>query len=167
MTAWSVFLPPAAAIDLMRERQGELDQLFAQLPLPSRAQASGTWKGSLMALRGLGWLPRPLGQQVYRLLALPINPWQGKRLDRDSGDNCWLHPEGLAFGHFRITQGPSPVDGQPALLLDYDVTENPALLRRIRGEARLFNEEVLLARMNWQTRNGQICLLYFTLSRVE
>lgn len=167
MNAWSAFLPPAAALDLMRERQDELDQLFAHLPPPSREQSGGTWKGSLMAVRGLGWLPRPLGQQVYRLLALPINPWQGKRLDGTSGDNRWLHPDGLAFGHFRMAHGCSPVDGQPALLLDYDVAQNPTILRRIRGEARLFAKDLLLARMNWQTRTGQICLLYFTLSRVE
>ncbi len=167
MTTWNAFLTPTAALDLMHERQDELEQLFAQLPEPTHAQANGTWKGSLMSIRGLGWLPRQISKQLYRLLSLPINPWQGKHLADDQGDNCWLHPKGLAFGHFNISSGESPVDGLPAMLLNYDVKENPALLRSIRGEARLLSEGLLLARMNWQARNGQICLLFFTLSRVE
>lgn len=166
MTALSAHYRPAFT-DLLRERQKELDQLFAQLPVATPEQARGSWKGTLMALRGFDWLPRGLAARLYQALALPINPWQGKSLEGGSGDNRWLSPHGIAFGHFRIEQALSQVDGHPVLLLDYNVPENPSLLRSIRGEARLLGEQQLLARMNWQGRQGQHRILYFTLTPAE
>lgn len=166
MTASPALYSPAFA-HLLRERQTELDQLFAQLPVATPEQARGSWKGTLMAVRGLDWLPRGLAARLYRALALPINPWQGKSLEGRSGDNRWLSPHGIAFGHFRIEQALCQVDGHPVLLLDYNVPENPVLLRSIRGEARLLGEQQLLARMNWQGRQGQHRILYFTLTLAE
>lgn len=157
-TATPLALPP-----LLRERQAELDELFALLPAPSPAEATGTWKGRLLALRGLDWLPRPLAAGLYRALALPLNPWQGKHLGEARGSNRWLRPDGIDFGHFRIRTGVSAVDGLPVLHLDYDLPENPALLRGIRGEARRLDDQRLLARMNWKGRGGLHRVLYFTL----
>lgn len=164
MTTWS---PTAAARPLLQQRQHELDELFRLLPSPTTAEAHGTWKGRLMALRGLDRLPRPLAALLYGALALPLNPWQGKYLDPAGGSNRWLHPQGLDFGHFRVSVAPSPVDGLPVLWLDYDLPENPAPLRHIRGEARRLDGQRLLARMNWQGRNGLARVLYFTLEAVE
>lgn len=166
MSAWPN-LYSAASPELLCERQAELDQLFTQLPAATPEQARGVWKGTLMAVLGLGWLPRALASRLYQVLALPINPWQGKSLQGATGDNRWLSPHGIAFGHFRITHTTSLIDGQPVLLLDYNVPENPALLRAIRGEARLLGERQLLARMNWQGRQGQHRILYFMLTPAE
>jgi hypothetical protein len=158
---------PAVPADLLRQRQSELDALFALLPAPTPARAEGVWHGTLMALRGLDRLPRPLVQGLYRLLAAPLNPWRGKSLGGDTGANRWFSVDGAAFGRFRIRPAQSAVDGLPVLLLDYDVPENPALLRAIRGEARRLNEITLLARMNWQGRSGVQRVLYFTLTPAE
>lgn len=164
MTTWSA---PLDAPSLLRERQAELDELFTLLPAPTATEARGTWKGRLLALSGLDWLPRPLAAGLYRALALPLNPWQGKHLGGERGSNRWLRPGGLDFGHFQISAGNSPVDGLPVLLLDYDLPENPALLRGIRGEARRLDGQRLLARMNWQGRDRLLRVLYFTLEPVE
>lgn len=166
MTAYRPLSRPALA-DLLRQRQPELDQLFALLPAPTPAQADGHWHGALLAVRGLGWLPRPLAGGLYRLLALPLNPWRGKSFGDDGGANRWFTAHGAAFGRFRMQAATSAVDGQPVLLLDYDVPENPGLLRRIRGEARVLGDGLLLARMNWQGDAGLHRVLYFTLTPAD
>lgn len=155
------------AADLLRQRQPELDDLFALLPPVTPAEADGHWQGTLMALRGLDRLPRPLARGLYRLLALPLNPWRGKSFAQAEGANRWLGLPGLAWGRFRIEATDSAVDGRPTLLLDYDVPDNPALLRGIRGEARRLGDGVLLARMNWQGRHGLQRVLYFTLAKAD
>lgn len=164
MMTWS---PTAAARPLLLQRQHELDELFSLLPAPAPEAVRGAWKGRLMALRGLDRLPRPLGALLYGALALPLNPWQGKYLDPAGGSNRWLHPRGLDFGRFRVSAATSPVDGLPVLWLDYDLPGNPAPLRHIRGEARQLDAGRLLARMNWQGRNGLTRVLYFTLETVD
>lgn len=158
MTAHSLALPA-----LLHERQSELDELFALLPAPAPADARGTWRGRLFALHGMDWLPRPLAAGLYRALALPLNPWRGKEFGDLRGSNSWFRPGGPGFGHFRIKVTDSAVDGLPVLLLDYDLPENPAPLRAIRGEARRLDAQRLLARMNWQGNAGLHRVLYFTL----
>lgn len=162
----STALTPAgiAPADLRRQRQAELDALFSLLPAP--AATAGTWRGTLMAITGLGWLPRPLASGLYRLLALPLlNPWRGKGFAGGAGANRWLGLPGVAFGHYRVTHATSPVDGGPVLWLDYDLAGNPAPLRGIRGEARELGDGLLLCRMNWQGAQGLHRVLYFTLAR--
>ncbi|MDI1302452.1 MAG: hypothetical protein PSX71_11135 [bacterium] len=160
-------LASPAPTDLLRQRQAELDALFSLLAPPSPAQAKGYWHGTLMAVHGLDWLPRALAGSLYRLLSTPLNPWRGKSFDSTSGANRWLLVHGAAFGCFTMHTTNSPVDGQPVLLLDYNVAGNPGLLRNIRGEARQLGNGQLLARMNWQGSAGLQRVLYFTLTRVD
>ncbi|MDD3764268.1 MAG: hypothetical protein PHP86_13350 [Nevskiales bacterium] len=153
--------PPA---DLLGQRQAELDELFATLAPVSAAQADGYWRGTLMAILGFGWLPRPLARLWYRLLRTPLNPWRGKSFAQGGGANRWFGVRGPAFGRFKLRETHSPIDGQPVLWLDYDIPENPRFLRPIRGEARMLGNGLVLARMNWQTRRGLHRVLYFTLT---
>jgi hypothetical protein len=160
-------VPPRRPAELLRQRQSELDALFELLPAPTADQADGAWRGTLMAITGLNWLPRGIAAVLYQLLALPINPWRGKSFDHGSGANRWFGMPGAAFASYRVSVDPSPVDGKPAVELDYDLPENLALLRPIRGEARLLGENLLLCRMNWQGKAGLYRVLYFTLARAQ
>lgn len=150
----------SAPLNLSDWRDQELAKLFATLPAGSAP--SGHLRGKLFALRGLGFLPRPLARAVYSLLSTPINPWRGKSFSDNQGSNHLLWLKGPALGHYRISQQ-NGADGQPSLWLDYNIERNPALLRRIRGEARQLRHDQWLCRMLWQTNNGQITLLWFTL----
>lgn len=141
-------------------RDRELQELFATLaPAPD---ISGVWSGRLFAVRGLGWLPRPLTRGIYALLATPLNPWRGKSFANGTGSNQWFRLNGPAFGHYLIERQTGP-DGNPSLWLNYDVANNPGLLRSVRGEARLLQENVLLCRMLWQSKQGLTTLLWFSL----
>lgn len=163
MTTALALLPPET--DLARLRQSELAELLAGLPAATPDALSGhTWRGRALAPLGLEKAPRPLLGSLCGLLATPINPWRGKRFDGVTGVNAWL---GGAFtlGAYRLEERPSPVDGRPVLWLDYDLPANPALLRAIRGEARVLADGVFLCRMNWRTATGFATVLYFTLRR--
>lgn len=155
------------ALDLLHQRQSELDELFTLLPAVSAKNVQGHYAGRLFAILGLGSLPRFLAAGLYRLMGAPIlNPWRGKSFHKGAGANHWFGVKGLAFGRYTVSDGVSEVDGLPTLLLNYDVPENLSLLRRIRGEARQLSNGVVLARMNWKTRSGVYRVLYFTLSKV-
>ncbi|TJY63112.1 hypothetical protein E4T66_05215 [Sinimarinibacterium sp. CAU 1509] len=154
---------PGVPTVLYTQRQHELDTLFSSLPTPARS-LEGCWRGRLMAIRGFGWLPRVFARMLYALLGTPLNPWSGKSFANGTGANRWFGVRGAAFGRFRVVeQAMSPVDQQPVVWLDYDVPENPRLLRHIRGEARQLGNGLILARMNWKTQRGLYRVLYFTL----
>lgn len=155
--------PRLARRALLDHDQPELAELMATLAPPA-GEPAGAWHGTLMAISGLQHLPRPLRGLLSRLLDTPVNPWRGKTFAERSGSNLWLPGFGARFAHYRIERRDSPVDGQPVIWLDYDVAENPRWLRGIRGEARQLHDGVLLCRMNWQTRDGLVPLLYFTLT---
>ena len=154
-------------IELLRYRQSELAALFVKLPAPDRLAIDGVWRGRLMAFSGLGWLPRWLCGALYRLLALPINPWRGKGFNKGEGLNRWFGFPGIGFGAYKLSAITSPVDGQPALLLDYARQDNPALFRHIRGEGRLLGDGSLLGRVFWQGKSQLYLIAYFTLTRAS
>lgn len=165
MSTFPYAQPGAAVATLLDQRQAELAELFALLPAPEATAITGRWRGTLMAVSGLGWLPRPLARLLYGFLALPINPWRGKSFGEREGVNRWLALRGPGFLRYAIDAGPSPHDGGPALLLDYGVSANPAPARRILGEVRRLDEGTLLARMSWNGKSGPVTLLYFALRR--
>lgn len=160
-------LPPARPEELLRYTQAELDALFELLPAPAAAAAEGTWRGELMAITGLGWLPRAMASAVYRVLATPVNPWRAKSFSQGRGANRWFTVHGAEFARYSSGIRKSPVDGHDSFWLDYDIPENLALLRGIRGEARVLGDNLLLCRMNWQGKAALHRVLYFTLTRAD
>lgn len=142
-------------------RQGELEELFSSLPsqpLPEQALS-----GRLFAVSGLGWLPRPGKRGLYNLLASPLNPWKGKRFSGPHGANLWFGLDGAAFGRYRVEERLSD-DGNPCVQFNYNVEENPKVLRAIRGEARHLQPGLWLCRMLWSHGQQKSVLLWFTLS---
>ena len=153
----------ARSISLHAWRDAELDQLFATLD--AGEAPTGTLRGRLFALVGTNWIPRTLNSLLFRLLALPINPWRGKHFDGMQGSNRWLALSGPSFGHYdcRIKTR----DGQALHWLDYNTARNPAWLRGVRGEARQLQLGLWLCRMRWQSDAGLKTLLWFTLEETS
>jgi hypothetical protein len=149
-------LPPNSFLDT--HRQDELDALFASLP--AATGLDGVYRGRLMGIRGLSWLPGVAKWAIYGVLGTWLNPWRGKQFTQARGANLWgIGPWALPWGEYRIIVG----NDQAPLKLDYEVPANPRLLRPILGEVRQFSDGVLLARMRYRTRKGITTLLYFTL----
>lgn len=151
---------------LLDHSQAELDNLFETLPALKEGELNGVYRGRLFAIIGLGFLPRFLRRGLYKVLQTFINPWKGKRFDLESGANIWFFKKGfLPYGYYNINLQDSDVDQKPVTHLSYDVEQNLALLRDVRGETRKLSEGVYLARMNYQTRKNLVRVLYFTLDR--
>ena len=153
----------ARSISLHAWRDAELDQLFATLD--AGEAPTGTLRGRLFALVGTNWLPRTFNSLLFRLLALPINPWRGKHFDGAQGSNRWLALSGPSFGHYDCSI--KTRDGHALHWLDYNVARNPAWLRGVRGEARQLQDGLWLCRMRWQSDAGLATLLWFTLEATD
>lgn len=150
--------------ELLRQQHSELEVLFEMLPAPALDDLNGIWRGMIVGIKGLGWLPRSAAAGLYRVLASPMGGWRAKSFDHGTGANHWgLRLPGKQFGRYRVTIAASPVDGKPAALFDYDVSENPKALRPTIGEARVLDDGLLLCRMSRRTKTGRVPLLYFTL----
>lgn len=151
------------AQSFFHHKQTELDELFDTLCCPEDAQLQGVTHGTLFAIKGFNALPRTAHAIVYRLLCTWINPWKGKKFDALQGANILFSKNGsTAFGYYHVAQMKDD-KGRPFISLNYDHERNIALLKCIRGEARLLREGTWLARMRLKSRKGLSTLLYFTL----
>lgn len=68
-------------------------------------------------------------------------PWEGKSFQsRGKDEGSGINRVRLGGRHrlfpFRTHFGPSVIDGQPALVLDYDDPDNPGVIRAIHDEVR-------------------------------
>lgn len=141
----------------------ELDALFAELDVASRGELQGRKRGRVLAVSGLDWIPGVARSALFGFLnELPI--WQGKSFEGEFGANAWLLPgHQLQFARFLVREAPA-VDGRGMVLrLDYDVTANPAPLRKILGELRHLAPGLFLARMQFMWGDRVVKVLYFTL----
>lgn len=145
---------------LSRLHQRELDQLFNTLPPVRLGSLNGTFRGRLLGISGINALPRFLRGLVYLVLQTPLNPWRGKTFAEGAGSNVWLNLKGqLRFAHYKVES-----DGETGIdFLNYDIESNWKPLRGIRGEARQLNDQLVLARMNYQLGDKTVRVLYFTL----
>ena len=143
---------------LLPMSQRELDDLFEQLEPVSSDQIDGIFTGKLLGITGIEVLPRVLRVLLYSILHSFLNPWRGKYFSQGQGANLWFTTSTrFAYAHYVIDQATAEPE------LNYDIDKNIRPLRGIRGQARRFSQDILLARMNYQTRSGCYRILYFTL----
>jgi hypothetical protein len=126
--------------DLARMSVVDLVDLYRAGTVPDSLRAlDDATHGRILALRGLDWRG-PL-DVFARAAASRFFPWAGKRfhhLDRNQGtgiNRMRLAGERLWYP-FRTRIEPSAIDDAPCIALDYDLPENPALIRALRDELR-------------------------------
>lgn len=98
-------------------------------------------------------------------------PWRGKTFrphdeSRGEGKNRVLSDRIHLF-RFETTIGPSRAGDFDALQLDYDLPENPPLIRRIEDEMRELEPGLWLGQAYLRTRTRDALWLYFGLARAE
>ena len=168
MSVQSASIYQLNAHSLLDHSQAELNDLFYNLAWPASGELNGRYKGTLLAIIGLNWLPRILRAWLYRLLRTFINPWTGKRFDKTEGANIWFTRSGkICFGYYNIEDSHQGEDGLPLTQLSYDVDKNIGILRPVRGEVRKLHDDLFLARMHYKKRNRTVRVLYFTLERID
>ncbi len=106
-----------------------------------------------MAAVALDPLPAPLRRAALDLVA-GLSPWRGKHFGAGRGSNRW-GPLDLRRVHFRAALA----ERAGALVMDYDVDENPSIFKGMRGDLRCLGPGLYLGRMSW----AGAAVLFFTL----
>lgn len=127
---------------LARKSLDELDALYRAAVVPRSMRAvDGNLIGRMLAVRGV---PPGFAAPLRRWAASPGFVWDGKTftsLDDTRGRGINRINVPLLVGRqsmfpFETSFGASQIDDEPALLLDYDLPENPPWVRPIRDEVR-------------------------------
>ncbi len=144
-----------------------LGELFANGSVPSSlAELDGHPRGRMLAVRRLdrGLLFRALSA----FSAAERFPWGGKSfraLGASEGTGC--NRVRLGGRHqlfpFETRIGASAMDGALAVILDYDLSDNPGFIRAIHDEVRLVDDGLFLGPAMWKTIKGPVLVLWFAL----
>lgn len=154
---------PADLQDLRMVGFQALAAAFDAGEAPSSGELDGLYEGRVLAVAGTDVFPTPLRRLLDLIYGAPapLMPWIGKRFDSAAGErggvNVWLTHAGPHFASYRVER-----DGGTCAL-DYDVEENPSVLRGIRGEVVRLVPGLYLGRMGLRIRDRAPTLLYFAL----
>jgi hypothetical protein len=143
--------------DLAARSCAELEALYRGGRCPTTiGEIAGRPRGRMLAVRGLD---RGGAFRLLRRLAAATRfPWGGKsfegRGERGQGINR-VHLGGRhSLFPFLLERGTSRIDGAPCVVLDYDLPDNPGLIRRIHDEVREIEPGLLLGPAMWKSGDG-------------
>lgn len=171
-----VAVTPATTLtldDLARRTSDELGALYRSGTAPSSmALLDGALEGRMLAVRRLdrGWV----GRAVQRFAASDRFVWEGKSFQSTgehvgAGINRIQLPGLLGRQQlfpFVTTFDASVLDGEPTVVLDYDLPDNPPYIRKVRDELRQVSPGVFLGPALWKARKGPALALWFALRDV-
>jgi len=157
---------------LSRMGVAALGELYARAARPEDVDAlEGNPRGRMLAVRTID--RGVAGGAIRSLAGASFFPWGGKTFSgrgaRGTGVNR-LHLFGrhqLFPFHTRIAE--SAIDGAPCIALDYDLPDNPGVIRKIHDEVREVAPGLFLGPAMWKTAKGRPTLvLWFALdTRVQ
>lgn len=141
----------------------ELNELYASGDRPDPDQLDGDFSGGVPAVSSENWLGT-LSTPTYLLSKFGLLPWSGKSFssEKRQGDNRLLFNQ-VSTAPFEFVQGTSKHDGDECLVLDYDIDQNPFLLKYIHDEVRRIEDHLVLGQMYFKPTSSLI--LYFALER--
>ena len=152
--------------DLAAMSSSDLDHMYRRAPCPlSIDDVSGLPRGRMLAVRGLD---SGIGGALIRKFAESAGfPWGGKTFSGVGKSGEGVNRVHLAGRHaifpFKLSIGPSVVDGGSAVILDYDLPDNPWLIRQIHDEVREVAPGLLLGPAMWKTKAAPAHVLWFAL----
>ncbi len=162
---------PELTLDTLAQRSyATLGTLYREAKNPRSMRAvDGAPKGRMLAVRLIE--RAPVAPLVRAFAASRSFVWDGKtfaaRSDEEgTGINRVRVPGALGRQNlfpFRTHFGASAVDGAPALILDYDLKENPGWVRKIHDEIREVSPGLFFGPAMWKAASGPIALLWFAL----
>jgi hypothetical protein len=149
----------------------ELESIYRGGNVPSHFRVlDGHPRGRMLAVRKIE--SSPVGRSLRRFAAARAFPWGGKSfsaLTANTGNG--INRVHLFGRHqlfpFHTLLGASRIDGEPALILDYDLSDNPGLIRKIHDEIREVAPGLFLGPAMWKTDAGEALVLWFALDTNE
>ncbi len=162
---------PVLTLDALAQRSYErLEALYKRSKNAESIRAvDGTPKGRMLAVRFVD--ETLLGPFVRAFAGSPQFIWDGKTFtsssdQEGSGINRVQIPGALGKQNlfpFKTHFGPSAIDGAPALILDYDLPENPPWIRKIHDEVREMSPGLFFGPAMWKGAKGRATVLWFAL----
>jgi len=156
--------------ELARFNFNSLEVLYRHSsPTESLKDLDGPLMGRMLAVRGNlggGWSMRALA----RLSGSRLFPWRGKTMLAEvprfgNGINRVLLGRRFDLFAFRTRIGASELDGKPAIILDYDLPENPAFIRLIHDEVRQLGPNLFFGPAMVRCFGKPRLVLFFALDR--
>ncbi len=151
---------------LARMSFNELDALYRGGSCPdSIDEISGLPQGRMLAVRGLD--SGVAGGILRRIAGSSGFPWGGKTFEGQGRGGHGINRVHLGGRHalfpFLLRREASVIDGQPCVMLDYDLTDNPWAIRKILDEVREVAPGLLLGPALLKTATKPVLVLWFAL----
>jgi hypothetical protein len=149
----------------------ELGALYAAAARPTQVDTlAGNPRGRMLAVRTLDE-GAPAGA-IRSLASAAFFPWGGKSFAGAGASGTGVNRVHLLGRHalfpFHTRLAPSVVDGAPCVMLDYDLPDNPLLIRKIHDEVREVTPGLWLGPAMWKGDGAPALVLWFALdTRVQ
>ncbi len=158
-------------LDALAERSYDsLEAMYRRAACPGSLRAAdGALRGRMLAVRGID--VSPVASLVRAFAGSRSFVWEGKTFEvrteqEGKGINRIAIPGVLGRQNlfpFATRLGPSALDEGRALILDYDLPENPPWIRRIHDEVREVEPGLFLGPAMWKAASGPTTVLWFAL----
>jgi hypothetical protein len=149
-----------------------LGELYAQGATPGDVKAlEGNPRGRMLAVRTLD--SGVAAGAIRSLAGAAFFPWGGKTFAGSGASGAGVNRLHLFGRHhvfpFHTRVAASAIDGAPCVALDYDLPDNPGVIRKIHDEVREVSPGLFLGPAMWKRAKGQPALvLWFALdTRVQ
>jgi hypothetical protein len=162
-------------LDALAQRSySALEELYKAAPSAKSIRAiDGTPKGRMLAVRFVHALP--IGSFLRAFAGSSHFVWDGKTFtsvsdEEGGGINRVQIPGALGKQNlfpFKTHFGPSAIDGARALILDYDLPENPPWIRRVHDEVREASPGLFFGPAMWKGAKERVTVLWFALDTRE
>ena len=142
-----------------------LFRLYAEGRVTDVTPLAGAPQGRMLAVRALD---HGAPANLLRTIAGSKGfPWGGKSFQGSGARGAGFNRAHLFGRHqlfpFLTHVAPSAIDGSPCVVLDYDLPDNPSLIRAIHDEVREVSPGLYLGPAMWKTTTGPRLVLWFAL----
>ena len=139
--------------DLRDADLSELHAVYDEGTVPDRDDVSGEMRGMVLAGRGIG------RTRLWRRGA-NLTPWAGIRIDDEGGTNRVGFPP-VVFDRYGFEKYVERDEEGGALVLDYDIVENPYALRRLEERLREIEDGLFLGKSYLRVGGRSVFLHYY------
>jgi hypothetical protein len=150
---------------LARLDSDELGRLYDRGKVKDVGALEGRPTGRMLAVRGLA--KGRLSKAIRNFSGSRAFPWGGKSFAGQGDAGTGVNRVHLGGRHnvfpFLTHVAPSVVDGAPCIALDYDLPDNPGLIRKIHDEVREVDEGLFLGPAMWKGEGAPALVLWFAL----
>lgn len=150
---------------LARLDSDELGRLYANGKVKDVGALEGRPTGRMLAVRGLA--KGRLSKAIRNFSGARAFPWGGKSFEGQGDAGRGVNRVHLGGRHnvfpFLTHVAPSVVDGAPCIALDYDLPDNPGLIRKVHDEVREVDAGLYLGPAMWKGEGAPALVLWFAL----